>query len=120
MILPSTRFSISDNSGAKSAECIRIIDARKKLGIGSQVLVSIKQVKKKDKVAKKSLQRGIIVEMKKKECRKDGSSFSSSRNSIVLLTEAKQPIGTRILGLVPYEVREGGYLKLLSLGTYTL
>ena len=134
MVLLGTRFAVSDNSGAKSAICIKIQDScsrgtskGKQPHIGSTVLVSIKQVKKKDRgsagsasLNKGSLHLGVLVEMKKQERRKDGSSFACSRNSIVLLTEAKQPLGTRILGLVPYEVRQNGLLKLLSLATYIL
>lgn len=126
MALVGTRFHVSDNSGAKQVQCIQIVDTKdtsSTLSIGSTVRVSIKQIrpgKHKEKIVKGNIHLGILVELKKKHHRLDGNSFSSSRNAIVLINESNQPIGTRILGIVPYELRKKNFLKLLSLGTTTL
>jgi len=120
MVLNGTHFSISDNSGAKIGKCIRIVDKSTKITIGSTVLVSIQKLKHRKKITKGSIQLGLVVETKQNKRRKDGSSYNTSRNSIVLLTKAQQPIGTRILGLVPYDVRKGGFLKFLSLAKYKI
>ena len=123
MPLVGTKFVVSDNSGAKQVQCIRLVNKMNTLSIGSIIYVSIKKIrsgKYKEKITKGSLHLAILVELKKKQHRLDGNSFSSSRNAVVLINESFQPIGTRILGLVPYELRKKNCLKLLSLGTHTL
>jgi len=123
MALVGTRFYVSDNSGAKQVQCIRLVNKKNRAFIGSILLVSIKKVrpgKNKEKIVKGNLQLGIVMELKKIQHRLDGNSFVFSRNAIVLLTEKYQPIGTRIIGTVPYELRKKNSLKLLSLGTNTL
>jgi len=120
MALIGTRFHVSDNSGAKQVQCIRLVDKTTRVFIGSIILVSVKQVKHKGKVTKGDIRLAIIVELKSKQSRYDGNQFACSRNAVVLISETKQPIGTRILGTVPYELRQNDCLKLLSLATSTI
>ncbi len=121
MAIVGTKFEVSDNSGAKQVQCIRIVSKEKRATIGSIILVSIKQLKHKDKVSKGDLKLAVIVELKTNKNRYDGNSFSSNRNAVVLINDMNcLPTGTRILGTVPYELRQRNCLKLISLGTNTI
>jgi large subunit ribosomal protein L14 len=120
MALVGTRFYVSDNSGAKEVQCIRIVDKGARIHLGTMLLVSVKAMKHKGKVAKGDLQFAIVVELKTGQRRRDGSHIASSRNAVVLVSQNKQPLGTRILGLVPYEVRRYDGAKLLSLAARTI
>ena len=120
MALVGTRFYVSDNSGAKQVQCIRIVDKVPRICVGTMLLVSVKSIKQKGKVAKGDLKFAIFVGLKTKQTRMDGSQYASSRNSVVLVSAQKQPLGTRILGLVPYELRQRDCMKLLSLATRTI
>jgi large subunit ribosomal protein L14 len=120
MAIVGTRFVVSDNSGANQVQCIRIVDKVPRIRVGTMILVSVKSMKHKGKVAKGDLKFAIVVELKSPQRRLDGSHFTSSRNAVVLVSATKQPLGTRILGLVPYEVRQYGCAKLLSLAARTI
>jgi large subunit ribosomal protein L14 len=120
MALVGTRFAVSDNSGAKLVQCIRILDKGSSIRVGTMLLVSVKTMKHKGKVAKGDVTCAIVVELKTKQRRADGSQFSCARNAVVLVSPAKQPLGTRILGAVPYEVRQFECAKLLSLAARTM
>ena len=72
---------------------------------GDIIVVSIKKTKSLSKIKKKEIYKAIIVRIKKKICRNDGSSISFSKNSVVLLNAKGGPIGSRIFGPVAKELR---------------
>jgi large subunit ribosomal protein L14 len=117
MIQVGTRLEVADNSGAKTVQCIRT--DKKSVFIGDTILVSIKQMKHKGKVSKGDMSLAIVTETKKRTHRMDGTSFVCSRNAVVLVSAQGIPIGTRIYGSVPYELRAKNAVRLVSLATKT-
>ena len=122
MIQIGTRLQVSDNSGAKSVECIKVLNKLKSASIGDIIVISVKSTisKQKSKVDKGGVYKALIVETLTGAQRKDGSSIQFGRNSVVLLSQQGGPIGTRILGLVTYELRKKNQSKILSLASYVL
>lgn len=122
MIQVGTRLDVSDNSGAKKVECIKILN-RSGLGpsgsIGDQIIISVKETiaKQKSKVLKGGVYKALIVETVKGVQRKDGSGVQFNRNSVILLSQQGLPIGTRIQGFVTYELRKKNQSKILSLAS---
>jgi large subunit ribosomal protein L14 len=122
MIHIGTRLQVSDNSGAKIVECIKILNKLQSASIGDTIIISVKDTiaKQKSKVEKGGVYKALIVETVKGVRRKDGSSLKFGRNSVVILSPQGIPIGTRILGLVTYELRRKNHSKILSLASLVL
>jgi large subunit ribosomal protein L14 len=122
MIHVGTRLQVSDNSGAKIVECIKILNKLQSASIGDTIIISVKDTiaKQKSKVEKGGVYKALIVETVKGVRRKDGSSLKFGRNSVVILSPQGIPIGTRILGLVTYELRRKNHSKILSLASLVL
>lgn len=120
MIQPKTRLKIIDNSGGDIAECIHVDDKYKRRhgSLGDIIKVSIKKLKKKGniRVKKGHLYLGLIVQTKKKPIFKSGNFKCFNRNSIILLSNQKKPLGTRINGFLDSELRYKKFLKPLLLG----
>lgn len=117
MIFNGTILNVCDNSGVKWVQCLKILGKKPKaFGIpGDIIVVSIKRTKSFSKIKKKEIYKAIIVRVKKKICREDGSSISFSKNSVVLLNAKGSPIGSRIFGPVAKELRIKKNIKLISL-----
>ena len=125
MIQVGTTLAISDNSGAKKARCIKILKKTKKNNaqIGDLIVVSLQETnpKNKSKTLKKGqLFKAVILETKKPKRRQDGTSYNFQRNAPALLSAQGSPLGTRVQGSVPFEVRENNFMKLLVLASTTL
>ena len=123
MIYVGTQLKVSDNSGAKKVECIKILG--KKSGspalLGDIIVVSVKEAlpKHKSKVQKGDVYKAVVVETKQGVQRKDGSSLKFSQNSAILLSpSSSDPLGTRVLGRVTYELRKKNQTKILSLASH--
>ena len=119
MIMIGTRLQVSDNSGAKIVECIKVLNNLQSASIGDIIIVSVNETiaKQKSKVEKGGVYKALIVETVKGVQRKDGSVLKFARNSVVMLSPQGTPIGTRILGLVTYELRKRNQSKILSLAS---
>jgi len=117
MIFTGTFLNVCDNSGVKWVQCLKVLKQRpKNFGkIGDLIVVSIKSVKSLSKIKRKEIYKGIIVRIKKKIMRKDGSNISFNKNSILLLGIKNIPIGTRTFGAVAKELRVKENAKLISL-----
>jgi large subunit ribosomal protein L14 len=119
MIQVGTQLHASDNSGARIVQCVKVLRNQKNnMGrVASLIVVSVKTLvrKQKSKVKKGHLYKAIVCETKKHTCRVDGSNVSCSRNTAILLSLQMAPIGSRIQGITPYELRVKGRTKLLSL-----
>jgi large subunit ribosomal protein L14 len=120
MILPGSFLTVSDNSGAKKVKCIHLVEGGKYASVGDRILVSVQQVKHTGKVKKGDVLQALVTETRKPVRRSDGSIFSSSRNASILLTSQGLPIGSRLGGLVSYELRKKNSVKILSLATYIM
>jgi large subunit ribosomal protein L14 len=121
MIFVETFVKIADNSGARVAQCIKVltpISLKTSLAavIGSFIIVTLKKVLPAKKVKKGSLYKGIVVRIKKIVNRVIGQ-ISFDLNSIILLTKKEEPIGSRIIGILGKEVRELNQTKIISLSS---
>lgn len=119
MIQVGTQLHASDNSGARIVQCVKVLrKPKRKMGrVASLIVVSVKTLvrKQKSKVKKGHLYKAIVCETKKHTARVDGSHVSCARNTGILLSLQNAPIGSRIQGITPYELRVKGRTKLLSL-----
>src|SRR3989338_1532568 len=116
MIGVKTRFFITDNSGGKQAECIKVLKKKyQHASVGDYIVVAIKKVKmrKKMKVKMHDVRFGIIVRTKKNIRRYNGIYVSFEDNAMVLLDKNLNPIENRINGPLSYEVREKKLIKLI-------
>lgn len=116
MVGKNTWFNIVDNSGGQLGECIKVLKSKwQKISIGKFVIIVIKRIRwrKKMKVKEHDVRRGIVVRLKKSVFRFNGLRLSFSDNAIVLLDKKKNPLGNRIYGPLPYEIREKKLMKLV-------
>ena len=116
MIQQMTELEVADNSGAKRLRCIKVLGGsrRRYAYIGDIIVVAVKEAIPKSKVKKGDVKRAVIVRTKKETRRSDGSSIRFDENSAVLITEAGEPLGTRIFGPVARELRGKKYVKIIS------
>ncbi|WP_343128132.1 50S ribosomal protein L14 [Buchnera aphidicola (Takecallis taiwana)] len=117
MIQEQTILYIADNSGAKSAMCIRVLGGSKKryAKIGDIIKVSIKEAVPRGKVKKGEVFNAVVVRTKKGIRRTDGSLIRFDHNACVILNNVNQPIGTRIFGPITRELRTEKFMKIISL-----
>lgn len=122
MIQQESRLSVADNSGAKEVLCIRVLgnSGQQYAAIGDKIVVSIKDALPGGGVKKGTVSKAVIVRTKNKLRRKDGSYISFDDNAVVLLNNADDPRGTRIFGPVARELRDKGYMKIVSLAPEVL
>lgn len=119
MIQSGTNLVVVDNSGARTVQCIKVLHKPKKqIGYtGSILVVTVKQLvrKQKSKVKKGHVYKAVVCETKRTNSRADGSQLHCARNTVILLSPQQTPIGSRIQGITPYELRVKNQTKLLSL-----
>jgi large subunit ribosomal protein L14 len=118
MVQHRSMLQIADNSGAKLAQCIRVLGGYKKryAQIGDIVTVVIKVAQPHAQVKKSQVHHAVVVRQRKEMRRKDGSYIRFDENAIVLIDKAtKEPKGTRIFGPIARELRAKGFTKILSL-----
>ncbi len=117
MIQTESVMDVADNSGAKRVQCIKVLGGSKKrfAGVGEVIVVSIKDALPRARVKKGQVMKAVIVRTKKEVRRKDGTSIRFDTNAAVLINNNKEPVGTRIFGPVPRELRSAGYMKIISL-----
>jgi large subunit ribosomal protein L14 len=122
MIQKQSLLDVADNTGAVSVMCIHVFGGsrRRYAGVGDVIKVSIKKALPRGKVKKGDVYNAVIVRTKKDIRRPDGSSIRFDRNAVVLLsTDKKQPVGTRIFGPIARELREN-FMKIISLAPEVL
>jgi len=122
MIQPQTRLKVADNTGAKVVMCIRVLGGsfRRSGNIGDVIIASVKKATPGGVVKKGDVVKAVIVRSSKGVQRKDGSSIRFDDNAAVIIDNQKQPKGTRIFGPVARELRENGYMKIVSLAPEVL
>lgn len=122
MIQNESRLKVADNSGAKELLVIRVLGGSKVrfAGIGDVVVASVKQAAPGGAVKKSDVVKAVIVRTKKGAKRVDGSYIKFDDNAAVIIKDDKTPRGTRIFGPVARELREGGYMKIVSLAPEVL
>ena len=122
MIQQESRLRVADNSGAKEVLCIRVLGgtAKRYASIGDQIVVSVKQALPSGNAKKGSVSKAVVVRTKKEVRRPDGSYIRFDDNAVVLLNNSDEPRGTRIFGPVARELRDAGYMKIISLAPEVL
>ena len=116
MIQNETRLRVADNTGAKEILCIRVLggSARKYAGVGDIIVGTVKQAQPGGAVKKGEVVRAVIVRTAKEYGRPDGSHIRFDDNAAVLINPQNNPRGTRIFGPVARELREKGFMKIVS------
>ena len=120
MIQMQTRLDVADNTGAKMAQCIKVLGGSKRryAAVGDIIVVSIKKAIPGAELRPGTVVRGVIVRTKKNIRRADGSYVKFDRNAMVILdTDQQNPKGTRIFGAVARELRDRGFMKIVSLAS---
>jgi len=117
MIQPQTILRVVDNSGAKVIRCFRVLGGtrRRYAELGDMIVASVQIAEPRREIKKKAVVKAIVVRQKKAFRRKDGSYIRFSENAAILVNEKKEPIGNRIFGPIPKEIRERGYSKAAGL-----
>ncbi len=122
MIQEYTMLNIADNSGAKTAQCIRVLGGtrRRYARVGDIIVCAVKSAIPNGNVKKGAVVRAVVVRTRKEIGRKDGSYIRFGENSAVIIGEDKEPVGTRIFGPVARELREKRFMKIVSLAPEVL
>ncbi len=123
MIQAESRLKVADNSGARLIECFKVLGGtrRRYAYVGDIVVASVKSAEPRGIVKKKEIVRAVIVRQVKSYGRKDGSYIRFDENAAVILEgKTNEPKGTRIFGPVARELREKGFMKIVSLAPEVL
>ncbi|MBQ3333305.1 MAG: 50S ribosomal protein L14 [Thermoguttaceae bacterium] len=119
MIQMQTRLDAADNAGAKELQCIKVLGGthRRCAGLGDIIVCSVKSVIPGSPIKKGSVVRAVIVRTKSPTRRDDGSYIRFDSNAVVLIDNDKNPRGTRVCGAVARELRDLGFMKIISLAS---
>ena len=122
MIQMQSNLEVADNSGAKRVMCIKVLGGskRKYASVGDTIVVSIKEAIPRGRVKKGDVAKAVVVRTRKDIQRADGSVIRFDGNAAVLGDAKKEPIGTRIFGPVPRELRAKRHMKIISLAPEVL
>ena len=122
MIQVESNLDVADNSGARKVQCIKVLGGskRKTASVGDIIVVSVKDAIPRAKVKKGEVHRAVIVRTAYPVRRGDGSAIRFDNNAAVLINKQGEPIGTRIFGPVARELRDKGYMKIISLAPEVL
>jgi large subunit ribosomal protein L14 len=117
MIQMYTYLDVADNTGAKECMCIKVLGGtrRRYAGLGDVIVASVKKAIPGGEVKPGDVVKGVIVRLKKATKRDDGSYVRFDRNALVLIDNEQNPRGTRIFGAVARELRDRGFMKIVSL-----
>ena len=122
MIQQESRLKVADNSGAKTVLCIRVLgnSGQDYAGVSDKIVVTVKTAAPGGALKKGTVAKAVIVRTKKQLRRKDGSYIGFDDNAVVILNASDEPRGTRIFGPVARELRDSGYMKIISLAPEVL
>ncbi len=116
MIQAQTILNVTDNTGAKSCMCIKVLGGSKRryAHAGDVIVIAVKEAAPRGTVKKKAVERAVIVRTKNMIRRKDGSAIRFDDNACVIIDGNREPKGTRVFGPVAREVRSAGFQKIIS------
>ena len=123
MIQKESRLKIADNTGAREILCIQVMGgSRRRYGrLGDIIMATVKQAAPQSSVKKGELVKAVIVRTSKSTGRLDGSYIKFDDNAAVILdADERSPRGTRIFGPVARELREKGFMRIVSLAPEVL
>ena len=121
MIQTRTILKVADNTGAKTIRVFKVLGGtrRRYAQLGDIVVASVQEAEPRKAVKKKDIVRAVIVRQKKAYRRKDGSYIRFDENAAVIV-DGLEPRGGRIFGPIARELRERGFVKLISLASEVL
>ena len=122
MIQVQSLLDVADNSGARKVLCIKVLGGSKRryASLGDIIVVSVKEAIPNAKVKKGDVMKAVVVRVRKDIRRADGSVIRFDRNAAVLINNQSEPVGTRIFGPVPRELRAKNHMKIISLSPEVL
>lgn len=122
MIQTFTRLKVADNTGAREIMCIKVLGGtrRRYATVGDVIIASVKEAAPGGSVKKKDVVRAVVVRVSKEYGRPDGSFVRFDDNAAVLLDQEQNPRGTRIFGPVGRELRDAGFMRIVSLSPEVL
>lgn len=122
MIQTETKLNVADNSGAKKVLCVKVLGGSKKryATIGDIIIVTVKEALPHAKVKKGEVMRAVVVRTAKEIKRMDDTWVGFDENAAVILSSTGEPLGTRIFGPVARELRNLGFMKIISLAPEVL
>ena len=122
MIQQETRLEVADNTGAKELLCIRVMGSSNKkfAAVGDEIVAAVKDANPNMPVKKSEVVRAVVVRTKHGARRADGSYVKFDQNAAVIIKDDLQPVGTRIFGPVARELRDKGFMKIVSLAPEVL
>ena len=122
MVQMQSYLKVADNTGAKEIMCIRVLGGSRKryAGIGDVIVASVKKAAPNGTVKKGDVIKAVVVRSKHGMRREDGSYIRFDENAAVIIRDDKTQRGTRIFGPVARELRDAGYLKIVSLAPESL
>ncbi len=122
MIQMQSVLRVADNSGARRVACVKVLGGSKRryATVGDIIVVSVKEALPNSRVKKKQLHKAVIVRTRKQIARPDGSYIRFDDNSVVLVDNNREPIGTRIFGPVARELRARRFMRIVSLAPEVL
>ncbi|MCH7564493.1 MAG: 50S ribosomal protein L14 [Gemmatimonadetes bacterium] len=122
MIQQESMLRITDNSGAKTVLCIRVLggSGRRYASVGDVIVATVKDAIPNSPVKKGEVVQAVVVRTRKEVRRRDGTYIRFDDNAAVLITPQGEPRGTRIFGPVGRELREKRYMKIVSLAPEVL
>lgn len=113
-----TNLKVVDNSGAKRVMCIQALKGKRGARLGDTIIASVKEAHANGKVKKGDVVYGVVVRAAMQRGRCDGSEVRFDDNAVVLLNKQGEPIGTRVFGPVPHELRKKKHVKILTLAEH--
>lgn len=122
MVQNESRLRVADNSGAKEILVIRVLGGsnRKYANVGDIIVATVKNATPGGVVKKGEVVKAVVVRTKKGVHRKDGTYIKFDENAAVIIKEDKTPVGTRIFGPITRELRDGKFMKIISLAPEVL
>jgi len=122
MIQMQSNLRVADNSGARRVQCIKVLGGagRRYASVGDTIVVSIKEAIPTGRVKKGEVRKAVVVRVAKDIQRPDGSAIRFDTNAAVLINNNGEPLGTRIFGPVPRELRAKNHMKIISLAPEVL
>jgi len=122
MIQSESHLRVADNTGAREIMCIKVLGGSKRryAGVGDVIVATVKQAIPSGSVKKGEIVRAVVVRTAKEYGRSDGSYIRFDENAAVILDDYQNPKGTRIFGPVARELRERGFIKIVSLSQEVL
>ncbi len=117
MIGMRTRLQVADNSGAREIACILPLGGHtgSRAGLGDIITASVKEAAPDSAIKKGKVVKAVVVRLRKEQRRRDGTYIRFDENAAVLITDANEPVGTRVFGPVARELRDKKFTKIVSL-----